>query len=209
MSLPPRPTIPTLSELPLVIETSRLRLRPIALDDVDAIWPIVSDPQFPKQMSWAVHKDKAETRAFIERVTEGLHKGEHVTWAMEHAGRAQGCIGLDGITWEQRAWRVDRAELGYWLAPALQGQGLMTEAAHAVVRWGFETLGLHKIKVGCFAENASSRRVIEKVGFRYVGRLDDDVWRDGRWHSHLRFELTAPEWPDVHTTMRVSRPRPT
>ena len=53
-----------------------------------------------------------------------------------------------------RAWRVDRAELGYWLAPALWSQGLMTEAAH---RGGdasaFETLGLHKITVGCFAEN--------------------------------------------------------
>jgi len=142
-------------------------------------------------------------------VSEALEKGEGITWAIEREGRVQGVIGLDGITWQLRAWRVDRAELGYWLAPALWRQGLMTEAAHAVVRWGFETLGLHKIKVGCVSENGASRRVIEKVGFRYVGRLEDDVWRDNRWWSHLRFELTAGEWPDVHTTMRVSRPRPT
>jgi RimJ/RimL family protein N-acetyltransferase len=49
--------------------------------------------------------------------------------------------------------------------------------------------------------------VIEKLGFRPVGRLEDDVWRDGRWWSVLRYELTASEWSDVSTTMRVSRPR--
>jgi len=209
MSAPPRPTIPTLADLPLVIETGRLRMRPIAESDVDALWPVVSDPQFPVHMSWEAHTDKSQTREFIAQVSEELRKGTGITWAIEHGGMAQGCIGLHGIKWQLRAWRVDRAELGYWLAPALWGKGLMTEAAHAVVRWGFESLGLHKVTVGCFAENAASRRVIEKVGFRYIGRLDDDVWRAGRWWSHLRFELTEPEWPDVHTTMRVSRPRRT
>jgi ribosomal-protein-serine acetyltransferase len=75
------------------------------------------------------------------------------------------------------------------------------------VRCGFELIGLHKVTVGCIAENAGSRRVIEKLGFRPVGRLEDDVWRDGCWWSVLRYELTASEWSDVSTTMRVSRPR--
>jgi RimJ/RimL family protein N-acetyltransferase len=48
--------------------------------------------------------------------------------------------------------------------------------------------------------------VIEKSGFRYVGRLEDDVWRDGRWHAHLRYELTASEWADASRTLRFTRP---
>jgi RimJ/RimL family protein N-acetyltransferase len=48
--------------------------------------------------------------------------------------------------------------------------------------------------------------VIEKLGFRPVGRYEDHVWRDGRWWSVLRYELTASEWGDVSTTMRVHRP---
>jgi [ribosomal protein S5]-alanine N-acetyltransferase len=84
----------------------------------------------------------------------------------------------------------------------------MTEAATAVVRVAFETIGLHKVTTTCFVDNHASRRVIEKVGFRFVGRAEDDLWRDGRWITHLCYELTSPEWPDVHTTMRVSRPRP-
>ena len=95
-----------------------------------------------------------------------------------------------------------------WLAPVLWGKGLMTEAASAVVRFAFDTIGLHKVATRCFVDNTASRRVIEKTGFRFVGRAEDDVWRDDRWITHLLYEMTAPEWPDVHTTMRINRPRP-
>jgi ribosomal-protein-alanine N-acetyltransferase len=208
-SAPPRTVIPKLAELDLVIETGRLKLRPYVEADAEAIFPIVSQRDFPKHMSWAAHADLEETRAFVRRHPEGIARNTDVAWAIEHEGRAQGAIGLHGIKWQVGAQRVDRAELGFWLAPALWGRGMMTEAATAVVRFGFETIGLHKVTTRCYAENTGSRRVIEKVGFRFLGRAEDDVWRDGRWHTHLVYELTSPEWPDVHTTMRVSRPRPT
>jgi ribosomal-protein-alanine N-acetyltransferase len=208
-SAPPRSVIPKLSELDLVIETARLKLRPYVEADAEAIWPIVSQAEFPKHMSWAAHADIEETRTFVRGQAAGIATNGGVNWAIEYDGRAQGSIGLLGIKWAVAAQRVDRAELGYWLAPALWGKGLMTEAATAAVRFGFETIGLHKVTTRCFAENLGSRRVIEKVGFRFLGRAEDDVWRDGRWHTHLVYELTSPEWPDVHTTMRVSRPRPT
>jgi ribosomal-protein-alanine N-acetyltransferase len=208
-SAPPRPAIPKLSELHLVIETARLTIRPYSEADAEAIWPIVSQADFPKHMSWAAHKDIEETRAFVRGQPAGIANNTDATWAIEIDGRAQGAIGLNGIRWQVGAQRVDRAELGYWLAPAHWGKGLMTEAATAVVRFGFETIGLHKVTTRCYAENVASRRVIEKVGFRFLGRAEEDVWRDGRWYAHLVYELTSPEWPDVHTTMRVSRPRPT
>jgi len=209
MHAPPRPQIPRLAELPLVIETAHLRLRPFVEADVDAIWPVVSDPSFPRMMSWSAHTDRDETLGFVRGQIRAINEGSGVVWAIEHDGRASGCIGFDSIAWQLRALRVDRSELGYWLAKPLWNKGFMTEAATAVVRFGFETIGLHKIKTRCFAENNGSRRVIEKVGFRFVGRLEDDVWRDGKWSTHLFYELTSPEWPDVHTTLRVNRPRPT
>ncbi len=226
-SAPPRAKIPKLDELDLTLVTARLRLVPMQEPQVDPtgagaavpasrslrtlvhdLWPYVSDPELPRMMSWEAHTDRGQTLAFIRHVSEQLANGTGVSWAIEHDGRAIGCIGLDGIAFQFRAWRVDHAELGYWIAPAMSGKGMMTEAANAVVRCGFETIGLHKITVGCVVENAGSRRIIEKLGFRSVGRCEDDMWRDGRWWSVLRYELTASEWPDVTTTMRVSRPRP-
>ncbi|MEO8705287.1 MAG: GNAT family protein [Kofleriaceae bacterium] len=207
MSAPPRPTIPILAELPRVLETSQLVLRPFALTDVDAVFPIVSQPEFPRMMSWAAHRDRDETAEHVRRLVEGGNAG--MTWAITHDNQVIGSIALASIEWQVAAMRVDRGELGFWLAPAMWNKGFMTEAATAVVRFGFDTIGLHKITTECVVENAGSRRVIEKVGFRFVGRAEDDVWREGRWWTRLLYELTSPEWPDVHTTMRVSRPRPT
>lgn len=205
-SPPPRTPIPKLDELDLVMVTARLRLRPLEDRDVDDLWPLVSDPELPRMMRWAAHTDRSQTLAFIQSTRDGLASGTSATWAIEVDGRASGTIGLDGIQFAVAALRVDHAELGYWIAPALRGAGLVTEAAQAVVRCGFETIGLHKILVHCVEDNVASRRVIEKLGFRRVGRLEDDVWRDGRWWSTLSYELTAPEWSDVSTTMRVKRP---
>jgi ribosomal-protein-alanine N-acetyltransferase len=206
-SPPPRGKIPRIAELDLVLTTARLRLRPIQETDVDDLWPYASDPAVPRMMSWSAHTDRSQTLDFIRHVSGTLTGNTGVTWVIEHDGRAMGCVGLDDLEFEFRAWRLDRAELGYWIAPPLWGRGLMTEAAHAVVRCAFEMIGLHKVTCGCLVDNVGSRRVIEKLGFRPVGRREDDVWRDGRWWSVLRYELTTSEWSDVSTTMRVQRPQ--
>lgn len=211
MSAPPRTTIPVLSEQRLEIETPRMILRPWTSSDADvnAMWPYASDPAFPKQMSWEAHTSKDSLRAFLASCEEDLARNTGVNFAMVYGGAPVGSIALAGIKRQLGAWRVDRAELGYWLAPELWGKGLVTEAAHHVVLFGFDTLGLHKITVGCLEKNIGSRRVIEKIGFRHVGRQEDHVWRDGAWHTHLEYELTAAQWSDVSTTMPISRPHRT
>ena len=205
MATPPRAVIPKLADLPLDLETSRLQLRLLAERHIEDLWPTVSDPAFPVHMSWATHRDREETRAFVQSVKRAHAENTGVTWAIEHDGRAIGCIGLDGMVWQDGALRVDRAELGYWLAKASWGEGYMTEAGTAVLRCAFEMIGLHKVTVSAFSQNLGSQRVIEKLGFRLYGKQEDDVWRDGRWHDHLRYEMTARDYPDVHTTMRVRR----
>ncbi|HEY5928662.1 MAG TPA: GNAT family N-acetyltransferase [Kofleriaceae bacterium] len=207
LSAPPRATIPKLADLPLVIEGPRVTLRPQRDSDAEAFFPYVSDPELPKFVSWAPHKDIAETRAWVQDAAELIDKGTDMVWTIEHEGAPVGCVGLHGIKWGVRAVRLDRADLGYWIAKPFWGKGLMTEAAIAATRWAFETLGLHKVVVICFEDNLASKRVIEKVGFRFVGRAEEDIWRDGRWFAHLKFELTSSEWADSTRTLRFNRPR--
>jgi ribosomal-protein-alanine N-acetyltransferase len=205
LSAPPRSEVPKLAELPLVIESPRLRLRPITIDDAAAYFPLTSDPRISKWTTWGAHATIDDTREWLRSAAAGVAQGDNATWAIEHEGKVVGCIGLHGIVWQFRAIRYDRAELGYWLAPAEWGKGIATEAATHVVRWGFETLGLHKINVMCLEDNEGSRRVIENVGFRFLCKLEDDGWRDGRWHAHLRYELLASEWADSTRTLRFRR----
>jgi ribosomal-protein-alanine N-acetyltransferase len=209
MSSPPPKTIPTLAELPLVIETARLRLRPMTLADVDDLFVHTADPELPKMMSWSAHTDRRQTHDFVQRHIDELAAGTCIAWTIEHAGRASGCISFDAIMWQFRAWRIDRAELGYWLAPPLWGKGLMSEAALSATKWGFETLGLHKITIGCVEGNVASQKIIERLGFRFLAIHEEDFWRDGRWQAHRRYEMTVGEWGDVARTQRFSRPRPT
>ncbi len=188
------------------IATTRLELRPLVETDVDDLWPVVSNPIVPQMMSWAAHKTREETDEWVLRQAEARARGTGLVWGIAKDGRVVGTIGLSGIAWHERALRVDRAELGYWIAPALWGQGYATEAARAVVAFGFDDLGLHKITTRCFAENAASRRVIEKCGFRFVGRLEEDVWRDGAWHAQLLYEIAITEWSDTTSTRPYFRP---
>ena len=113
MSAPPRSTIPTLATLPLELATRQLRLTPYTLDDVDALWPHVSDPRLPVQMSWSAHESKDETRTFVAGCIKGIADNTGVVWAIRHAGELVGAIGLHGLRFQVAAWRIDRAELGY------------------------------------------------------------------------------------------------
>jgi [ribosomal protein S5]-alanine N-acetyltransferase len=192
MPAPPRSDLPTISELPLVISTPQLRLRPVTEADAEALFPFVSDVELPRYMSWAPHSSIDETRGWTRHCAAVLAAGSSVVWAIEHAGNVIGCAGLHDIRWTLRALRIDRAELGYWIGRPHWGRGLMTEAAAAVTAWAFDTLGLHKVRVKCFEPNIASRRVIEKCGFRFIGVTEDDVWRDGQWYAHLEYERVRP-----------------
>jgi ribosomal-protein-alanine N-acetyltransferase len=208
MASPPPRAIPELAQLSLVVETPRLRLRPMVLADVDDLYAFTSNAELPRMMSWNAHTDRRQTHDWVRGNIDELAQGTCVAWTIVHGDRPSGCISLDGITWEFRAWRIDRAELGYWLAPPLWGKGLMSEAALAATRWGFETLGLHKITIGCVEGNLASQKIIERLGYRFLALFEEDFWRDGRWQHHRRYEMTAAEWSDAARTLRFNKPRP-
>jgi len=176
------------------LTTPRLVLRPLERDDVDALWPYVSDPDLPRFMSWDPHRDRAETEAFIAAVVAGRQEGKGHVWIIRHDDVLVGVIGLEDIVRTMRAWRQDRGEIGYWCGPPFQNRGFVTEAAREVMRFGFEDVGLHKIRIGCVSDNAPSRHVIEKLGFRFVGEERDHFFRYGRWWNHRAYEMIIDEW---------------
>jgi ribosomal-protein-serine acetyltransferase len=158
------------------------------------VWPYVSDPELPRFMTWDAHTDLAQTEGFIAAVAAERAAGKGLVFALIHDGAVAGLAGLHGITRTQAAWRMDRAELGYWIGPPYQNRGLISEAARAVLCHAFQELGLHKVTVGCITDNVPSRRVIEKLGFRLIGEQRDHMFRYGRWWNHLAYELCVDEW---------------
>jgi ribosomal-protein-alanine N-acetyltransferase len=151
-----------------VLETVRLRLRPLGLRDAEDIYDYARDPHVAATTSWTPHPDVAFTRRYIERVLKAYRDGDPAPWGVElrESGRV---IGTCGFTeWYHRH---GRAALGYALARAHWGRGYTTEAVAAVIRHGFITLQFNRIEAMCLPDNHASARVMEKTGMRYEGLL--------------------------------------
>ena len=104
-------------------------------------------------------------------------------------GRAAGGVSLE----KQGDVYCKSAELGYWLAPAYWGRGVMTEAASRLCKEGFARWDICRIFAEPFAENAASRRVLEKCGFVQEGLLRRSVWKNGRMHDSCLYGLIRGE----------------
>jgi [ribosomal protein S5]-alanine N-acetyltransferase len=93
--------------------------------------------------------------------------------------------------------RYERANvwnLGFWTHPKYQGQGYMTEAAIAVIKFGFEDLGAAKIEASYALWNKASQRTLEKVGLRIVRYIPHAFQKKGRWIEANKMEITKQEW---------------
>jgi RimJ/RimL family protein N-acetyltransferase len=92
---------------------------------------------------------------------------------------------------------VQEAVLGYDLDPAHWGRGYATEAAKEMLRFGFETLGLHRAWSYHVAENERSAAVLRRLGFAVEGRLRENDWQRGAWHDTVVYGLLRSEWQRV------------
>jgi RimJ/RimL family protein N-acetyltransferase len=84
--------------------------------------------------------------------------------------------------------------IGYAFNRSYWGQGYATEAARALLAFGFERLNLHRIFATCDPRNVASSRVLEKIGMRREGHLREHKWQKGRWRDSFMYAILAQEW---------------
>ncbi|MCP4536332.1 MAG: GNAT family N-acetyltransferase [Chloroflexi bacterium] len=101
-------------------------------------------------------------------------------------------VGNCGIRMESAD--AHEADIGYELAPAHWGYGYATEAACAILHFGFTELDLHRIWAWCIADNVGSIGVLEKLGMQLEGRLREKEHFKGRWWDRLIFAILDSEW---------------
>ena len=101
-------------------------------------------------------------------------------------------IGNCGI--RKKTSNLWEADIGYEIATSFCGKGLATEAALALLKFGFDELGLHRISANCIADNLASARVLAKIGMQCEGRLRQNEWMKGRWWDTLVYGILADEW---------------
>ncbi|HEV2704732.1 MAG TPA: GNAT family N-acetyltransferase [Pyrinomonadaceae bacterium] len=145
------------------IETERLLMRKYTPDDADAHLRIVSEPEFQRFMPPSYQPTRDRVLVAIGRFTEHWYQLGYGVWALESKGET-GLIGYCGL---RRILPTDEIELLYGIAREHWGRGLVTEAAHAALRYGFEQMNFARVMAVTVHENMRSRRVMEKCGLRY------------------------------------------
>ncbi|MBL8966338.1 MAG: GNAT family N-acetyltransferase [Spirochaetaceae bacterium] len=165
------------------LETCRLRLRPIALEDAERIFELYSDPRVAEYDDFEPYTDKAAALRCVEATLGAFDSGRNLRWVLapKEDDRFIGSCGLSDFDEEAR-----RAEIGYDLLPREWGKGFMSEAVAAVLDYGFGAMGLNRIEAFITPGNAASVRVLEKNGFSREGLVRErDYFRGRLWDGIL------------------------
>jgi [ribosomal protein S5]-alanine N-acetyltransferase len=178
------------------LQSERLILRAVAETDAAGFWPMVSDPNLPAFLAWEAHRSIDETSGMLAGLIDAQKAGNGFHWAIVHEDRIVGLVSLIDVKRRHRSWTLNRAELAYWIGVPFQRQGFATDAAVAVIGFGFAALGLHKIRVYHAADNPASGRTIAKLGFRFVGEEREAFQKNGQWHHLRHYELLKSEFRD-------------
>ena len=148
----------------MILHTERLILRPFEEKDAKSLYEYAKDPDIGPIAGWPPHKSVEETRQIIKNV---LSEKESYAVCLKLDNIAIGAIELKLNGHTDMTKKDDECELGYWIGKPFWGQGLIPEAAKEIIRHGFENLGMKKIWCGYYDGNNKSKRVQEKLGFRY------------------------------------------
>jgi len=175
----------------LLLNTERLRLRPLARTDAPALLAIFSDRRVMRYWSTPPWAGIEAAQAFIERDLEAMRAGTHLRLGLERRSDAQliGQCTLYDIVQPSR-----RAQLGYSMAAQSWGQGWMHEALRALLEHSFGALQLHRIEADIDPRNTASARSLERLGFVREGLLPERWIVAGEVSDSALYGLLARDW---------------
>jgi [ribosomal protein S5]-alanine N-acetyltransferase len=171
------------------LETQRLLLQPLALEDAEQVqrifprWEIVQ--YLNAVVPWPYPSDGALSY-YRDHALPGIERGNEWHWSLRLKTKPAEILGSIGL------FRNNKDNRGFWLAPEWHRQGLMTEAVVAANDYWFDVLGFPVLRAPKALANAGSRRISEKTGMRRIGTEERDLV-SGRQICEI-WEITAAEW---------------
>lgn len=153
-----------------VMKTERLILRRWEESDAESLYEYAKDPDVGPIAGWPPHKSIEESLGIIKAV---FCSEEAYAVCLKKDNKAIGAIELKLNGHTDMTERDDECELGYWIGKPFWGRGLIPEAAEEIIRHGFEDLGMRAIWCGYYDGNEKSKRVQEKLGFKYQWTTKD------------------------------------
>ena len=178
------------------IETERLILRRFKYEDNASMrknW--IADEKIQTMYSEPVYSTAEEVKELLDKYIGSYERDDYYRWAVVEKSSGE-CIGQ--IAYFLVDSKNHFAEIEYCIGAAFQGKGCATEAAKAVIAYGFDSINLHKVQICTKTINKPSKRVIEKCGLTYEGTLRDYFYMNGEYVGRLYFSILRDEYASNH-----------
>lgn len=168
------------------LETERLLLRRVSIDDLNEILELRGNPETMKFIPRPLVKTEEDALNHFKMIDEKIEKNEGINWAITVKGNPKliGIIGHYRIQPENH-----RCEIGYMILPQYKGQGIVTEAIKAVLEYGFEDMNMHSIEAVIDPENIASERVLQKNGFVKEAHILENEYYDGKFWDTVIYSI--------------------
>ncbi|MDD5425295.1 MAG: GNAT family N-acetyltransferase [candidate division Zixibacteria bacterium] len=171
--------------------TERLVLRSFELGDAPLVTILAGEREIACNTLHIPHPyEVGMAEDWICTHQDAYTRGVQVIFAIvrQNDNRLMGAIGLD----IERGH--NRAEMGYWIGKPYWSKGYCTEAARAVLKYGFEKLELNRIQASYFSRNIASGRVMEKIGMSYEGCLRSHIYKWGEYLDQVTRAILKSEY---------------
>ena len=170
----------------MVMETERTILRPFTEDDAADLFAYAKDPRVGPAAGWAPHQSIKDSREAIRNILSAPSEFAIVYRETCRIIGSAGFVMRNGVVSD---------ELGFALHPAYWGRGIMPEVVMALLRYGFEDLGMDMVWGIHYSENVQCRRVLEKTGFLLAFRetMAEHISRETNFYVLLRQDWEARE----------------
>ncbi|MBE2217112.1 MAG: GNAT family N-acetyltransferase [Ignavibacteria bacterium] len=174
-----------------VIETERLRLRRLSMRDAGDVFEYASVPEVAEHVSWEYHRNLSDSLHYLRFITQQYESGFPAPWGIIHKGLGK-LIGTIGY----HVWSLQSryGEVGYALSIDFWNQGYVTEAFGAVIRFGFENMGLNRVEATCKLPNTASEKVMLKCGLTFEGIMKQKLFAKGQYHDLKLYGITKEDW---------------
>ena len=174
--------------------TERLLLRSLTLEDAQDVQHLAGERDIASTLSNMPHPyEDGMAEEWIRSCSGKFEKDEALNFAIIHRTDKKLIGGIE--------LRLDRenesGELGYWIGKPYWNCGYATEAARAVVAYGFEVLKLNRVHAKHFKRNAASRRVLEKIGMCYEGCLRQHVKKWGNFEDIIGYGMLKADYESL------------
>lgn len=176
------------------LTTERLRLRDWQDRDLQPFAELNADPDVMRYLMTVINRDESD--ALVQRCRDHIQEHGWGFWALEHkqAGHCIGFVGLNKPRWSLPCSPC--VEIGWRLAKPYWRQGLATEAAKAVIQFGFEQINLDDIKASALVDNQASISVMEKLGMNNLNQNFDHPAMKGfdKPSECVLYQITRRQW---------------